>query len=80
MDKSLKAAHMTCTDYRVAARLTEAEMQLASFLEMLQGPHPEDFEQLAKIEGSSRLDSRLCDEVLRHYRSVSKPRFEGLRL
>ena len=52
MDKSLKAAHMTSTDYRVAARLTEAEMQLASFLEMLQGPHPEDFEQqLAKIEG-----------------------------
>jgi hypothetical protein len=42
MDRALKSAHMTCNDYEVIAKVTEAETHMASFLTLLNGPHPQD--------------------------------------
>jgi hypothetical protein len=46
MDRAFKAAHMTCNDYEVITKLTDAEVHLDSFQALLNGPHPEDIEGL----------------------------------
>lgn len=39
MDRVLKSAHMTCNDFQVIRRVSEAENQVVRFQKLLNGPH-----------------------------------------
>jgi hypothetical protein len=51
MDRALKSARMVCNDFQLAVQITETELRLAKFLQLIEGPHPGSAAALrAKIE------------------------------
>jgi hypothetical protein len=54
MDRSMKAAKMTCTDFQLVAGLSETERKLADLLKIFGGPHPAESQdqQRQRLQGN----------------------------